>query len=99
MLDCPIGRWSLLTTSESGITGEPLLLPEPDQLWRLLHSLYADRNNGNAAVNVPIYAYASSYNSYSGCSWGYSSYKQQWYALLDCYRRNVDESGFLLQQQ
>lgn len=30
------------------------------------------RNTGNSAVNVPIYAYASSYsNSYSGCSWGY----------------------------
>jgi len=30
------------------------------------------RNISSAAINVPIYAYASSYsNSYSGCSWGY----------------------------
>lgn len=30
------------------------------------------RNNSSASINVPIYAYASSYsNTHSGCAWGY----------------------------
>ena len=88
--DCPIGRWSLLT-SESGITGRTTITTRTRPAMAAFTLLYADPKqwqccSKRADLCLCQFIQQQLLWLFMGL---FHSYKQQWYALLDCYRRNV----------